>query len=254
MLTRARIQLIKSLSDKAARLESGLFVVEGRKMVGEALASGANVESVYLSADVSEDILPVQSRVAPERVTAKEMERISHLRTPSDVLAVVAMPPGHAGTALYHRGLTLGLDGVQDPGMLGTIIRIADWFGIGRVLWSPDSADCYNPKVVQATMGAIFRVTVWYEELEKVLADFAAQGGNIYGTFLEGNDMYGTELSQDGVIVMGSEGRGISPQVARMVNRKLFVPPFPAGRNGSESLNVAAATAVVCAEFRRRAR
>ena len=237
MLTKARIRQVRSLSDKTARSENGLFVAEGRKMVGEALAAGADIERIYLTGE-----------------EGAGGERMSHLKTPSDMLAEIRMP-ADGGEAAFPAGeLSLCLDGVQDPGNLGTIIRIADWFGIGRVFCSPDSADCYNPKAVQATMGALFRVSVGYGPLDSALAEAAVRGEAVYGTFLGGDDLYRAELSAGGIIVMGSEGRGISPQAAALVNRKLFIPPFPSGRHGSESLNVAAATAIVCAEFRRRVR
>lgn len=253
MLTKARIRLVKSLSDKAARSECGLFAAEGRKMVGEALASGADIDCIYVTEGVGgEGLEEALRRGIVERVSPGEMERMSHLRTASDMLAVIRMPRRGAGMPPLGQGLALCLDGVQDPGNLGTILRIADWFGIGTVFCSPDSADCYNPKTVQATMGALFRVAVGYGPLEETLAEAVRREVPVYGTFLEGDDIYRSELSADGIVVMGSEGRGISPQVAALVDRKLFIPPWPAERHGSESLNVAVATAVVCSEFRRR--
>lgn len=252
MLTKAQIQLIKSLSDKGARYENGLFVVEGRKMVGEAVAAGAAIEAIYaLSESGVADAGISPSRMSVEYVSPKEMERMSHLKTPTQVLALVRIPKPTHGIG-YGEELAIFLDGVQDPGNLGTIIRLADWFGISTIVCSQDSADCYNPKVVQATMGALFRVAVRYGDLCGVLRDAAGRGVDIYGAFLEGGVIYDAELSHGGIIVMGSEGRGISADVAKLVNRKLFIPPFPAGRSGSESLNVAVATAIVCSEFRRR--
>ena len=139
---------------------------------------------------------------------------------------------------------------MQNPGNLGTIIRLADWFGISDIVCSEDTADCFNPKVVQATMGAILRVRVHYTDLAKWLS---SQGeAKIYGTFLEGENLYSAELDKSGVIVMGNEGQGISAEVAECVSHKLLIPPSPADRCGSESLNVAVATAVICSEFRRR--
>lgn len=255
MVTKAQIQLVRSLADKQARRESGLFVVEGAKMVREALESDFCVERIYVGqAAASAFDGELRSGVA-EAVTDKELERLSHLRTPSQVVALVRMPEeGGAAGRQFGEQLALCLDNVQDPGNLGTILRVADWFGIGEVLCSPDSADCYNPKVVQATMGAIFRVRVRYAPVVEALTDAARRGVPVYGTFLEGEDIYRAELESKGVIVMGNEGRGISAATAACVTRKLFVPPFPAERHGSESLNVAVATAVVCAEFRRRMR
>ena len=144
--------------------------------------------------------------------------------------------------------LVLALDTVQDPGNLGTIVRIADWYGIEHILCSPLCADLYNPKVVQATMGALARVEVHYVELEET---FRHISGPVYGTFLDGENIYGQELSSAGIIVMGNEGNGISPEIRKCVTHRLFLPSYPEGRTTSESLNVAVATAVVCAEFRR---
>jgi TrmH family RNA methyltransferase len=145
--------------------------------------------------------------------------------------------------------LSLALDTVQDPGNLGTIIRIADWFGIEHVLCSKETVEVYNPKVVQATMGALARVSVHYVDLVEVLKETSLP---VYGTFLEGEDIYGEALSAEGVIVMGNEGNGVSEEVKKLVSRKLYIPNFPKGRETSESLNVAVATAITCAEFRRR--
>jgi TrmH family RNA methyltransferase len=149
-----------------------------------------------------------------------------------------------------ERSLCLALDDVQDPGNLGTIIRIADWFGIEDIFCSRGTVDVYNPKVVQATMGAIARVRVHYVDLPEFIASMGSTP--VYGTFLDGKDMYGCQLSGNGLIVMGNEGNGISGEIERMVNNKLYIPNYPAERATSESLNVAVATAIVCAEFRRR--
>lgn len=150
-----------------------------------------------------------------------------------------------------RRELVLALDGVQDPGNLGTIIRLADWFGISHIICSMDTADAYSPKTVMATMGAIARVRVHYVDLPRLLAECGADVP-VYGTFLDGTDIYAEPLSAAGVVVMGNEGNGISDAVAQSVNRRLFIPSFPADRPTSESLNVAIATAITCAEFRRR--
>ena len=153
--------------------------------------------------------------------------------------------------SIPSRQLVLALDGVQDPGNVGTILRVADWFGIEHVFCSPDTADAFAPKTVQATMGALSRVHVHYLELPEFLAALP-DGVPVFGTFLDGDDMYACPVSPHGVIVMGSEGNGISSAVEHHVNSRLFIPSWPSGRMTSESLNVAIATAVVCAEFRRR--
>ena len=148
----------------------------------------------------------------------------------------------------------LALDDVQDPGNMGTIVRLADWFGIRDIVCSEATADCFNPKVVQATMGAITRVRVHYLPLPGLLEKALSDGIPVYGTFLDGDDIYGAELSADGILVMGNEGKGIGPDVEKCVSRRLYIPSYPGGTATSESLNVAVATAVACAEFRRRLR
>jgi TrmH family RNA methyltransferase len=185
-----------------------------------------------------------------EIISEKEMERISQLKTANSVLAVVELPRHSLAKAQPAKNLVLALDRVQNPGNLGTIIRLADWFGISDIVCSEDSADCFNPKVVQATMGAILRVRVHYTNLPQWLAN--QRDTKIYGTFLEGENIYSAQLDKAGVIVMGNEGQGISTEVAETVTHKLLIPPYPADRCGSESLNVAVATAVICSEFRRR--
>ena len=175
--------------------------------------------------------------------------RASHL----SVRRIFSLEGVFNGPAKLRRSLVLALDDVQNPGNLGTIIRLADWFGITDIVCSEASADCFNPKVVQATMGAILRVRVHYTDLAALLSKAAALGLPVCGTFLEGANIYETELKPAGIVVMGNEGRGITDAVARTVTQKLFIPPWPADRRGSESLNVAMATGIVCGEFRRQA-
>lgn len=184
-------------------------------------------------------------------VTEEELTKASFLCHPQQVLAVFKMLDSHVDTNLLTSKLTIVLDGVQDPGNLGTIIRIADWFGIENVICSADTADAYNPKVVQATMGSIARVNVTYMNLS-VLFDSLPKDFPIYGTLLEGDNIYNQELTEVGLIVMGNEGKGISPAIRNLVNRALRIPNYPEGRATADSLNVAIATAIVCAEFRRR--
>lgn len=245
MVTKADISLVRSLADKKARAEHGLFVAEGPKLVQEALASGFGVRRVFG--------LPEFSAFAGfEEASDKDLERMSSLRTPQGVLAVVAMPDADATAPDPSRDLVLALDGIQDPGNLGTIMRIADWFGIRAVMCSEDTADRFNPKVVQASMGAVFRTGAAYvADLAAELQGCAARGIPVYGTFLGGENIYAAALSPAGIIVMGNEGNGISPRVAAAVTRRLYIPPYPAGAPSSESLNVATAAAVVCSEFRR---
>ena len=240
-MTKAEIQLVRSLDDKRARQEAGLFVAEGEKLVRELLASDFRVRKVYCTErDFGSDT---------ERISPKEMERISHLKTPSDCLALIEIPHHHFDPEALKTRLTLALDGVQNPGNMGTVIRLAAWFGIRDVVCSADSADCWSPKVVQATMGAITRVAVHYGDLTAMIG---AAGEPVYGTFLEGEPIYDAKLTAAGIVVLGSEGRGVSARVERFVTRKLFIPPWPVDNHSSESLNVAIAAAIVCSEFRRR--
>ena len=245
-MTKAEIQLVRALADKRGRTEHGLFVAEGEKLIGELRTSHLGVRKIFALENLF-------AGPEVEVVGTKEMERLSLLKTASNSLALVEIP--HYGLdmrALAGR-LTLALDDVQNPGNLGTIIRLADWFGITDIICSPGSADCFNPKVVQATMGAILRVRVHYTDLAALLSKAAALGLPVCGTFLEGKNIYETELEPAGIVVMGNEGRGITDAVARTVTQKLFIPPWPADRRGSESLNVAMATGIVCGEFRRQA-
>ena len=244
-MTKADIQLVRALTDKRGRTEHGLFIAEGEKLIGELRASALRVRKIYTLEGVFEG--PEVEVVAP-----RDMERISQLKTPSNSVALVEIPRYRLKPEELRRQLTLVLDEVQNPGNLGTIIRLADWFGIRDIVCSEGSADCFNPKVVQATMGAILRVRVHYTPLAPLLSGAARAGIPVYGTFLEGENIYDTDLSPTGIIVMGNEGRGVTPEVAQCVTRKLFIPPWPADRRGSESLNVAMATGIVCAEFRRR--
>jgi TrmH family RNA methyltransferase len=255
MISKLEIKDIKSLGQKKFRDEKKLFVVEGEKLVEEALRSGFDIVGHYRIEDIGE--------------TA--MARISQLTHPSPALAVVRQP-APAPFDIQPDELVLALDGIRDPGNLGTILRIADWFGIHQILASEDTVEVYNPKVVQATMGAIFRVKINYCNLNRVIGDCVAAGGilgrelfsasgtkcqssgaiPVYGTFLDGDNIYDMPLTKGGIIVMGSEANGISPEVAAAVTKRLYIPPFPANAHTSESLNVAVATAITCAEFRRR--
>ena len=236
MISKGEIKEIRSLAQKKFRDETGLFVVEGEKLVEEALHSGFEVVKVFRSAEIGEE----------------NMARISMLTHPSPILAVVRKPAAIQPVPASGE-LILALDSLRDPGNVGTILRIADWFGIRTVLVSPDSVDLYNPKVVQATMGAIFRVHVHECDLPATLAGYRRAGLPVYGTFLRGDSLYEAPLQNEGVIVMGSERDGISPEVEAVVSQRLTIPPFPPEQPpGAESLNVATAAAVICGEFRRR--
>lgn len=241
------IKRLKSLQQKKFRDEYGLFAVEGEKMVEEAVASHLHVEAVYRKDEIGDE----------------SMKRISSLVSPSPAFAVVRKPsdiyvddPATLKELLKKGGLFLGLDTIRDPGNLGTILRIAEWFGIDAVFAAKDSVDVFNPKVVQATMGAIFRVRMHYVDLPTLAELIRQEGGQIYGTFLDGRNIYGRELStgedRPVMIVIGNESEGISDRMAALTTDRLYIPPYPADSPGSESLNAAVATAVTVAEFRRR--
>ncbi|MCR4859750.1 MAG: RNA methyltransferase [Bacteroidales bacterium] len=232
-ITQAEIRQIRSLREKKYRDESGLFVVEGEKMVQEALRSGFEVVRVLRREEIGE----------------AAMARISQLSSPSPVLAVVARPAA-AAPSEPEQGLSLALDGVRDPGNLGTILRIADWFGVGTVYLSEDCVELFNPKVIQSSMGSVFRVRALTADLVRTCRSFRDAGMPVYGTFLDGRDLYRETLSVSGLVVMGNEAAGIRPEVAAEVDARLLIPSF--GRSGAESLNVAVATAVTLSEFRRR--
>ena len=239
--SKADIRLIRSLGQKKFRQEHGLFVVEGEKMVGEALTQKRyQVEAVYRTSDIGEET----------------MGRMSHLSSPSPALAVLRIPtdgiPDRASA--LPSGLCLGLDSVRDPGNVGTILRLADWFGIGTVYLSPDCVDLYNPKTVQATMGSIFRQRAVTCDLHALVRGCTAAGIPVYATALDGEDIRSAALDTSrALILMGSERDGLSPALMAAATRRLHIPSFASNPDGAaESLNVAIATAVTCYEFRRR--
>lgn len=249
MISKARIKQIHALERKKARLEQQLFVAEGPKLVGELLTS---MRPHYVAATTAwmEENRQRLGGVQTDTLTEEELRRTSLLQHPQFVIALFPLP--HYDSNLAETGateLTLALDGVQDPGNMGTIVRLADWFGIRHVFCSLDCADIFNPKATQATMGALARVEVHYIDLASELSKASAP---VYGTFLDGDNIYQQTLSPHGIIVMGNEGKGISQEIERLVTHRLYIPPYPAESQTVESLNVAIATAITCAEFRRR--
>ena len=231
VISKNKIKLIHSLETKKGREKAGLFVAEGPKVVNDLLHAGFTAENIF------EDI--------------EDIKKISFLQHPQSMLGVFKLPRNEHYTGFSVTQLVLALDGVQDPGNLGTIIRVADWFGIKDIFCSLDTADCWNPKVVQATMGSIARVQLHYVDLNKMVESLPADYP-IYATLLDGENIYKQELSHHGMIVMGNEGKGISPLLRTKINRKLYIPSYSSDGNTAESLNVAIATSIVCAEFRRR--
>ena len=245
-MTKAEIQFVRSLADKRTRDTEHLFVAEGIKLVDEIINSQLRIRNIYTTRDdvAGKDVVCIEKR---------DMERISQLSTASDILAVVEQPRYTLKLNNLRSKLTLALDGVQNPGNMGTIVRLADWFGVENIICSRECADLYNPKVVQATMGALLRVKVHYiENLSSLLSEARTEGLAIYGTLLDGNNIYHEKLTSEGIIVMGNEGRGLSDECRNTLTHKLFIPPYPADAPTSESLNVAMATGIILSEFRRK--
>ena len=265
MISKNKIKYIRSLELKKNRNKEGKFVAEGFKVVDDLLALQPADLIVATQEWLHGKHFAAQTEVI--EVTEEELKKVSFLQHPQQVLAVFRQDTGcnkqdscssqeeaeeknFGFSKINTQELSLALDGVQDPGNLGTIIRIADWFGITHIYCSQDTADVYNPKVVQATMGSIARVKVEYGNLLGLVESLPADVP-VYGTLLDGDNIYQQQLENRGLIVMGNEGKGISPALAKKVNRRLLIPNFPEGRATADSLNVAIATAITCSEFRR---
>ena len=247
MISKNKIKYIRSLELKKNRNKEGKFVAEGFKVVDDLLALQPADLIVATQEWLHGKHLADQTEVI--EVTEEELKKVSFLQHPQQVLAVFKQAQD-GDFSINTNELNLALDGVQDPGNLGTIIRIADWFGITHIYCSQDTADVYNPKVVQATMGSIARVKVEYGNLLGLVESLPADVP-VYGTLLDGDNIYQQQLENRGLIVMGNEGKGISPALTKKVNRRLLIPNFPEGRATADSLNVAIATAITCSEFRR---
>lgn len=249
-LSKNCIKYIHSLELKKNRKAEKVFLAEGPKLVGDLLG---HFPCRFLAA-TSEWMSRHRSLLQAENiieVSTDELSRASLLKTPQQVLAIFEQPEYETDISVISRSLCLALDDVQDPGNLGTIIRLADWFGIEHIFCSLNTVDVYNPKTIQATMGGIARVKLHYVSLPELIRSL--KDIPVYGTFLDGENMYMQQLSSNGLIVMGNEGNGIGKEVEELITRKLYIPNYPSERETSESLNVAIATAVVCAEFRRQA-
>jgi RNA methyltransferase, TrmH family len=252
VLSKNKIKLIRSLDLKKNRIVNGLFVAEGERLVGDILKSEVHVSEIFCTNHIAPDLLKFNSGLKIEIVSKDELSRISFLKTTPEIVALCKIPKLELDWEEIKSSLTLVLDEIQDPGNLGTIVRLADWFGIRNVICSEGCADLYNPKVIQSTMGAFARVKVSYVSLSPFLENAKRLSLPVYGAFLEGDNLYKCDLTENGIIVMGNEGNGISDIVAGSVMRKINIPSFPPGEVTSESLNVAIATSVICAEFRRR--
>ncbi|PKP00521.1 MAG: RNA methyltransferase [Bacteroidetes bacterium HGW-Bacteroidetes-8] len=232
--SKADIKLIRSLDKKRARESTGLFVVEGEKLYGELLKSDLVIYKVFSREEISEEM----------------MSKISHLSTPSPILAVVKKPSVKNDPKPQRGKLYLALDTVKDPGNMGTIIRLAEWFGVDTIFCSLECVDIYNPKVVQSAMGSLFRMNIQYKDLKEVIRQ-CTPDIPVYGTFLTGENIYYESLPEGAMVVLGSESFGICNELSQMVDKRVHIPSFSIEAKGGESLNVAIAAAVICSEFRR---
>jgi TrmH family RNA methyltransferase len=250
MISKNKIKFIQSLSRKKEREETGLFIAEGEKLILELLKANYHFDSIVTTKEELHFEHQLKSKVLFS--SEDEMKKISLLKNPSPFLAIVKQPKKRDIPSPLPPDLILALDNLQDPGNMGTIIRLASWFGVSTIVCSEDCVDYYNPKVVQATMGALAHVGIFYTRLPEFLSLATAKNRTIYGTFPEGDNIYSSPLESNGIIVLGNEGKGISDKVKEQVTQKISIPSFKGGDVTVESLNVSIAAAIVCSEFRRR--
>lgn len=238
LVSKSQTKLITSLQQKKYRDQTGLFVAEGPKVIAELLNEGLKLNSLFTT---------IASQITSEnqfQITENELKKMSFLTTANTSLAVFEIPKPKK---LQDSGLIVALDSVRDPGNLGTIIRLCDWFGVKQLVCSEDTVDCFNPKVVQATMGSLARVQIHYLSLSEYIEKTELPR---YGGFMDGKSVYSEKLPEDGIIVMGNEANGISEEIIRKITHKITIPRFGATQK-TESLNVATATAILLSEFRR---
>jgi TrmH family RNA methyltransferase len=254
MISKNRAKFIISLQKKKVRDEERVFVIEGDKIVREFLASGISIQSLIAKPEfissIPGEVLNKVSEV--EDVSYDELKVISTLKTPHNALAIIQMPDRDLNPEEVNKELCVALDFVQDPGNLGTIIRAAGWFGIKNIICSTDCVDVYNPKVIQASMGALLHVNIFYSDLKKFLKTTEKDNNRVFGTVLEGDSIYSHKLENKGIILLGNESKGISPELFPFITDKIMIPKFSKGKHGIDSLNVGMAASVVFSEFARR--
>ncbi|WP_313418291.1 TrmH family RNA methyltransferase [Sphingobacterium multivorum] len=246
MLSKAQISLITSLQNKKYRKQHGLFIVEGIKSVMEFISSSYEVESIFYTDDANTKVGKISHNIKSHELTETEFQKISALKSPQGVLALVKLPlQQKIVPSNLKNKFSLVLDDVQDPGNLGTIIRTAEWFGIEHIICSIGTVDAYNPKVVQATMGSLARLQIHYTDLTDFIP---ATGLKVYGALLDGQSIYQTVWADEGLIVMGNEGNGISDEIIALIDQAVTIPRL----GQAESLNVAVATTIFCSEISRQ--
>ena len=252
MVGKTKKKLISSLSHKKYRDKTGLFVAEGPKLVKDLLKAGLQPELILTTDKSLFEFINCQPVVEP--IDNRELKQLSFLKTPREVIALFRKPNFNFTFGEHSESLTLCLDGIQDPGNLGTILRLADWFKIPYIVCSPDTTDVFNPKVVQASMGAFARVNIHYTTLASFCQRSAKELNlDVFGTFMNGENIYTLDLPPKGIIVLGNEGNGIRPDTSKTITTRLTIPKIESstGHSSMESLNVGVAAAIVCSEFRR---
>ena len=252
MLSKQVTKIVQNLEKKKFREKYNLFKIEGTKLVGELLLSHFKIRHIIAFPEWIEQNRTLLSGVSILDVTPQEMHTISNFQSLPEVIALAEIPVYHYSKEEIGSTLSLALNGIQDPGNLGTILRVADWFGIRHILCDHDCANAYNPKCIQASMGAIFRVHPYYLELPEAIQELKSDTFSIFGTFLDGKNIYTTPLATKGLIVMGNEGKGITREIEMLTDTHLTIPGFAATKEATESLNVGVATGIILSEFKRR--
>lgn len=251
MLTKKQLKLFTSLHKKKYRSEHQLFIAEGEKIVIDLLKNNIKAEAILCTSERLKEVPFPNEDINIIECDNSIIKKVSSLSTPTEIIGIFNIPEKHIDKSKISGELSLVLDDIQDPGNMGTIIRTADWFGIDTIFCSKGTVDIYNPKTIQATMGAIAKVNIVYCNLEELINEYANDKFPVYGTFLEGENIYSQDLSEKGFIVMGNEGKGISDKISNIISHKINIPPYNISETASESLNVAIATSIICSEFRK---
>lgn len=256
MLSNTIIKSLRKLKTKKYRMESGLFCVEGEKIVGEALLSGISIDTLIGEQEWIQSNSRLINNAKVKKVITTNiggLKSISNLETPNKVIAVCHSIQNKLKVPALKDKLALVLDNIQEPGNLGTIIRLAEWFGVNDIICSHNTVELYNPKVIQSAMGSVFRVKLFYLLLPDFLEEYKICNSNpVFGTFIDGESIYDADLTHHGLIIMGNESKGISKELLPYISKKVSIPSFSANKHYPNSLNVSAAAAVICSEFRRR--
>jgi TrmH family RNA methyltransferase len=256
LISKQQIKQLRYLQQKKYRDEFSSFIVEGIKIVNEAIQNNPQSINMLVFTSKSKNYVNFSSldeNTSLIEVTEKEFQKITSLNTPQEVLAVIKKPQAQLPEENQIKDISLVLDKLRDPGNLGTIIRLADWFGVKHIFCSKDTVDCYNPKVVQSSMGAIFRVDIHYVDLKKLLTGIKKNKvQTIYGTSLEGTDLFKAKLSKPAIVILGNESGGLSEEIIALTDKNLLIPNYSLNNEKSESLNVSMAAAIICAEMRRQ--